>query len=65
MLKKMLKKIGVVCAAIIGLASQASAAITLPTALAVSDVEEMAGLALTGLAVIWAIRKLIKLTNRS
>lgn len=47
------------------LASNAHAAITLPTALSVADVETLAGLVIAGLAVMWAIRKVIKITNRS
>lgn len=47
------------------LATPAFAAVTLPTAISVTDVESLAGLVLTALAVIWGIRKLIKLTNRS
>lgn len=47
------------------LAMPAHAAVTLPTALDVADVETMAGLAVAGLAVIWGIRKIIKIVNRS
>jgi hypothetical protein len=45
--------------------SNASAELTLPTALDVGDVETVAGLVIAGLAVMWGIRKVIKLTNRS
>ena len=45
--------------------SAAYAAVTLPTALPVTDVETLAGLALVGLGVMWSIRKIIKTINRS
>jgi len=45
--------------------SQAQAAITLPTEFDVGDVETLAGLILTGLVVMWGVRKIIKTTNRS
>ena len=41
------------------------AAITLPTAMNTADVESLEGIILTSLAVIWSIRKLIKMSNRS
>lgn len=48
------------------LASAASAAITLPSAVGgLADVEEWAGVILAALAAMWGIRKLVKLTNRS
>lgn len=43
----------------------AFAAIDLPTAMSVADVETLAGLVIAGLAVMWGIRKVIKTTNRS
>jgi len=42
----------------------AEAAITMPTELPVTDVETLAGLALVGLGIMWAIRKVIKTINR-
>lgn len=46
-------------------ATAAQAAVDLPEALSLTDVETMAGLVIAGLAVMWGIRKVIKLTNRS
>jgi len=46
-------------------ASSSFAALTLPTAMAVTDVEELAGLVIAGLAIMWGIRKVIKTVNRS
>lgn len=43
----------------------AQAAVTLPTSVNTADVETLAGIILTGLAIIWSIRKLIKMTNKS
>ena len=43
----------------------ANAAVTLPTAVPVSDVETWAGAILVGLTVIWGVRKLIGMTNKS
>lgn len=41
------------------------AAVNLPTSVNVTDVETMVGVVLTGLAVMWGVRKLIKTVNRS
>ena len=46
-------------------ATVVDAAVTLPVALPVTDVETLAGLALVGLGVMWSIRKIIKTINRS
>jgi hypothetical protein len=48
----------------VSMIGNAFAALTLP-ALATTDVETAAGTVFAGLAVIWAIRKLVKLLNRS
>jgi hypothetical protein len=47
------------------LVAPANAAIDLPEAIAVTDVETMAGVILTALGTIWCIRKIIKMTNKS
>lgn len=41
------------------------AAVNLPTSVNITDVETMVGVVLTGLAVMWGVRKLIKTVNRS
>lgn len=46
-------------------ASQAFAAITLPTELSLTPFETVASLVAIGLASIWGFRKVIKLMNRS
>lgn len=53
--------------AILCIASQASAAITLPVEadFANTSVETLVGLVLGGLVVMWGARKLIKTVNRS
>lgn len=43
----------------------AEAAITLPTSISTSDIETLAGLILSALVVLWGVRKLVKLTNKS
>jgi len=46
-------------------ATNASAAITLPTEVPVGDVGSWAGTILVGLTLIWGVRKLISMTNKS
>jgi hypothetical protein len=46
-------------------ATNASAAITLPASVPVADVETWAGAILVGLTLIWGVRKLIAMTNKS
>ena len=53
--------LGVAVAAV----TNASAAITLPTSIAITDMETYAGVILAALAGMWIIRKLIKTTNKS
>lgn len=62
-MKKIFALVGAGIASLAGVS--AHAALDLPTALSVADVETMAGLVVGGLAVMWGIRKVIKLTNRS
>ncbi|MFC1819857.1 hypothetical protein ACFLZG_02070 [Thermodesulfobacteriota bacterium] len=73
MKKKIKKFAGYVCiaavavvTAITNLVSSASAAVDLTAfTVDVSGPETLAGIVLTGLAAMWAIRKLVKLINRS
>lgn len=52
------------CAMMVASMGNAFAALTLPT-LSTTDIETAAGTVFGGLAMIWAIRKLIKMLNRS
>lgn len=55
-----------VFAVVLGFVAEAQAqGITLPTSVDVSDVETLTGTVLVGLFTIWAVRKVIKLANRS
>jgi len=66
MMNSILKKVVMfaVALAVMFQAVVAEAAITMPVDLPVSDVETLAGLALVGLGIMWAIRKVIKTINR-
>lgn len=62
----MFKKVAGYCSGIVAMATPAFCAVDL-TGFTVdsASVETMAGIVLTGLAVIWGIRKLVKTINRS
>lgn len=66
MMNSIMKKVVMfaVALAVMFQAVVAEAAITMPLDLPVSDVETLAGLALVGLGIMWAIRKVIKTINR-
>ena len=66
MMKSIVSKIALfaLMCAVMFQAAVAEAAITMPLDLPVSDVETLAGLALVGLGIMWAIRKVIKTINR-
>jgi hypothetical protein len=66
MKRKLFAVVGAVSAAVLGLASHASAAldftgVTLNTA----DVETVMGLVIPALAALWGFRKIVKTMNRS
>jgi hypothetical protein len=63
-MKKFSRVIGVAAAAAL-MATGASADVTLPTAVPTGDVETWAGTILVGLTLIWGVRKLIGMTNKS
>jgi hypothetical protein len=64
--KNVIVGIGVSSAALAGLASNSYAAVDLTgVTLDTTSPETLAATVLTGLGVIWGIRKLIKLINRS